>query len=292
MRLVIFLLLSWLLSINMQAGPIRDMLQKRSAQSSISTESKKMMDIAYGSDKRQRMDVYLPDNPKDAPIILMVHGGAWSMGDKRMSAVVKNKAARWNKKGVIFVSTNYRLLPDADLLAQADDVANALIYVQNNAASWGGATQKIILMGHSAGAHLVSLVSSDPSRFGKLKRWLATVSLDSAVMDVSMMMSGKHFNFYDEVFGADTAYWEQVSPYHRLSSLAIPTLMVCSTERPDKPCLQAEHFEQKAKTLGAHTEISSQALSHKEINDELGLESAYTRRVEEFISSFGIDLKL
>jgi len=269
----------------MQAGPIRDMLQKRS------TESKKMMDIAYGSDKRQRMDVYLPDNPKDAPIILMVHGGAWSMGDKRMSAVVKNKAARWNKKGVIFVSTNYRLLPDADLLAQADDVANALIYVQNHAASWGAATQKIILMGHSAGAHLVSLISSDPSRYSNLKRWLATVSLDSAVMDVSMMMSGKHFNFYDEAFGADTVYWEQVSPYHRLSSSAIPTLMVCSTERPDKPCLQAKHFEQKAKTLGVHTEISSQALSHKEINEELGLESAYTRRVEEFIGSFGIDLQ-
>ena len=83
--------------------------------------------MAYGNSKKQTPDVYLPDAPKNAPIIIMVHGGAWSIGDKGSSKVVTNKVNRWVSKGAIFVSVNYRLLPEADPLKQAKDVASAIV---------------------------------------------------------------------------------------------------------------------------------------------------------------------
>ncbi|MDD2266880.1 alpha/beta hydrolase [Sulfuricurvum sp.] len=272
------------------AGILRDALQKRAeARNATGAQtSNTMMDVAYGSDKKQRLDVYLPSNPQNAPVIVMVHGGAWKIGDKRSENVVNNKKARWNPKGIIFVSVNYRLLPDADPLKQADDVASALAYVQKHASEWGGDTNKIVLMGHSAGAHLVDLLSSDPNRYPNLKPWLGTVSLDSAAMDIPKVMSMKHYDFYDEAFGTDPAYWADASPYQRLSSHAVPMLLVCSTERPDKPCGQTESFVQKAKSMNLRAEMTPQALKHKEINDELGLESNYTKVVEDFMRSLGM----
>lgn len=274
---------------NLEAGALRDMLQKRAeARGEAKSQARTMMDVAYGSDKKQKMDIYLPDTPKNAPVIVMVHGGAWKIGDKRLDRVVENKKARWNPKGIIFVSVNYRLLPDADPVKQADDVAAALAYVQNHAAQWGGDPQKIILMGHSAGGHLVSLISSDPSRYPALKPWSGTVSLDSAAMNIPDVMERKHYAFYDEAFGSDPAFWEAASPFHRLSSNAVPMMLVCSTERPDKPCAEMEGYVQKSKALGLHPLVQPEALSHREINENLGLQSDYTDSVESFIRSVGI----
>lgn len=284
------LALAGLLTLELNAGAIRDMIQKRSEAraASGSQNASGAKEFAYGSDKKQKLDVYLPATPKNAPIFVMVHGGAWKIGDKRMERVVDNKVARWNPKGIIFVSVNYRLLPDADPLKQADDVASALAYVQEHAAEWGGDATKIVLMGHSAGAHLVDLLSSDPTRYPNLKLWLGTVSLDSAAMDIPKVMNGKHYGFYDEAFGTDSAYWESASPQQRLSTSALPMYLVCSTERPDKPCIQAEAFVKAAKSIGVRSEVAPQAKSHKEINEELGLDNDYTHKVEEFIRSLGI----
>ena len=284
------LALAGLLTLELNAGAIRDMIQKRSEAraASGSQNASGAKEFAYGSDKKQKLDVYLPATPKNAPIFVMVHGGAWKIGDKRMERVVDNKVARWNPKGIIFVSVNYRLLPNADPLKQADDVASALAYVQEHAAKWGGDATKIVLMGHSAGAHLVDLLSSDPTRYPNLKPWLGTVSLDSAAMDIPKVMNGKHYGFYDEAFGTDSAYWESASPQQRLSTSALPMYLVCSTERPDKPCIQAEAFVKAAKSIGVRSEVAPQAKSHKEINEELGLDNDYTHKVEEFIRSLGI----
>src|SRR6478735_6042840 len=97
-----------------------------------------MSDVAYGDNSRQRMDVYVPaQRPTDAPIIVMVHGGAWAIGDKDMKRVYENKVRRWVPKGFIFVSVNNRLVPEANPIEQADDVARALAVVQRQASAWG-----------------------------------------------------------------------------------------------------------------------------------------------------------
>ncbi|WP_230412409.1 alpha/beta hydrolase [Undibacterium hunanense] len=249
-----------------------------------------LRDIAYGSDRRQTMDVYLPATAiarPDMPVILMVHGGAWKIGNKTARGVVENKAAHWLPKAYVFISINYRMLPDAKPLEQADDVARALAMAQGRAAEWGGSRSKFILMGHSAGAHLVSVLASNPAIAGKAgaSPWLATVSIDSAAYDINSIMEQKHYRFYDEAFGNDPAYWKAASPGLLLKQPAAPFLAICSSQRPDKPCLQAEAFVSKAKSLGMLAQTLPQAMSHADINKTLGQDSAYTAAVDRFLKA-------
>jgi arylformamidase len=189
---------------------------------------------SYGADPAQAVDVYVPPGVlRDAPVIVMVHGGAWKIGDKANTGSVENKLRRWLPRGYVFVSVNYRMLPQAMAYAQAQDVAAALRWTQDHAADWGASDRKVIVMGHSAGAHLVALLSSRPEMVGK--PWAGTVVLDSAVMKVSATMAGRHPKFYDEAFGTDPAGWGRASPMDQWTSAAVPMFLVCSTKRPDAP---------------------------------------------------------
>lgn len=251
-----------------------------------SQQAPSVHDLAYGADPRQRMDVYLPTKPVNAPVILMVHGGGWRLGDKGASAVVDNKVARWLARGFVFVSVNNRLLPQADPLEQARDVAQALAVAQAKAPSWGADPARFILMGHSAGAHLVALVNASPELAAQAgaKAWLGTVALDSAAVDVSPIMQGSHFRLYDAAFGTDPAFWRAVSPVQQLTTSAKPMLAVCSTRRSDS-CIQADAFAQRAAQLGVRAQVLRQDLSHRDINQTLGLPGAYTEAVEAFMAS-------
>src|SRR5205085_10088379 len=66
-------------------------------------------DVAYGDDPAQRLDAYLPAKAEKAPILLMVHGGGWMLGDKGNRAVVQNKVAHWLPRGYVVASANYRM---------------------------------------------------------------------------------------------------------------------------------------------------------------------------------------
>jgi arylformamidase len=268
------------------AGPLRDRIEARRAAraGNDSTPGVRVVrDVAYGSDKAQRFDVYAPRHAAAAPVIFLVHGGGWKHGDKKMDAVVENKVAYWSKQGFIVISTDYRMLPEADPLVQAQDVARAIGVAQDKAAEWGGARGKFILMGHSAGAHLVSLLNSSPQLQGSL-RWLGVVALDSAAFDVELIMQSRHLRLYDAPFGTDPAYWRTVSPYAQLTRAGQPMLAVCSSQRDDS-CSQANRYADKARQLGGRIEVLPVDLTHRAINETLGEESAYTRAVDGFIAS-------
>jgi arylformamidase len=299
------------------AGPLRDKIAEAcleqqendgvdptgtsgAANSALPPGVKLMKDVSYGSDARQRMDVYLPvhvtnatnatANTANAPVIIMVHGGGWRRGDKAMQSVVQNKVARWVPKGFVFISVNYRMLPDADPLKQADDVASALALAQSNARTWGADPSRFVLMGHSAGAHLVALLASNPTiaTAKRARLWLGTVVLDSAALDVMEIMQRKHYRLYDQAFGHDSTFWKAASPINNLTAGVMPILAVCSSKRHDKPCDQAHRFEQQAGALGIKVSVLEQALSHKQINQNLGVPGPYTSAVETFLNSLNL----
>lgn len=296
------ILASLLLCQASSAGPLRDRIIERrqhQAQSQMLDDGtdvggpiaipagiRVVHDVAYGSDPQQRFDVYAPANAKDTPVILMVHGGGWFRGDKAMRAVVENKLARWVPKGFIVVSTNYRMLPRADPIEQASDVARALATAQDKAASWGGDRRKFILMGHSAGAHLVSLLTAAPSLSSAIVStpWLGTVSIDSAAFDVAKIMEARHFGLYDRAFGRDPRFWKSASPFHVLASAGRPLLAICSSRRNDS-CAQAHGFATKASSLGMRASVLEWDFSHKDLNQRLGEEPGYTAAVEAFLAS-------
>lgn len=244
-------------------------------------------DLAYGPDARNRLDVYIPPGAQSAPIVLMVHGGAWMFGDKQASNVVNAKVARWAPRGYILVSPNYRIARPPKVMDQAEDVARALAFTQANAASWGGDPARVLLMGHSAGAHLVTLLTAAPqiATAQGAKPWVGTVALDTAALDVVQVMEGRHPRLYDRVFGDERAFWEEVSPHHRVKgALAAPLLLVCSSRR-EESCSRAKAFAAKAEAAGGRATVLPVDLSHGEVNAKLGLDSDYTRSVDVFMRS-------
>lgn len=264
----------------------RDASRRPAAQvAALPTGARARLDIAYGDDPLQRFDVYLPAQPHEAPILLFVHGGGWANGNKDNPGVVENKAAYWLPRGHILVSTNYRMRPDTAPLDQARDVARALAAVQKRAPEWGGDAARVLLMGHSAGAHLAALVGASDNLWveaGAMKP-RGVVSLDSGVLDVPDLMARPRIPaLYHRAFGSDGSDWVAASPHHRLTRDAVPMLLVCSTRRPDA-CPQAHAMMKKAQSLGVVMDVLPQDLSHAELNRNLGLPSAYTERVDSFL---------
>lgn len=244
-------------------------------------------DLPYGPHPAQRYDLYLPAAAHQAPIIFMVHGGGWRTGDKASASVVDNKVAHWLRRGYALVSTNYRLLPAADPLEQARDVAAAFTEVQRQAPGWGGDPARMVLMGHSAGAHLVSLLASDARLAQGVTPWLGAVALDSAAFDIPRIMNQPHFALYDDAFGRDPAFWQAASPLLQLQRGAKPLLAVCSTRRAEA-CAQADAFARKAEVLGVSVTVLRQDLSHRQINQALGKDPAYTAAVDAFLRRLGL----
>lgn len=246
-----------------------------------------LRDVPYGGDPAQRMDVYLPaQSATHAPVIFMVHGGGWARGDKAMRSVVQNKIARWVPRGFVLISTNYRMLPGTRPIEQARDVARALAVAQGRAAGWGADRDRFVLMGHSAGAHLVGLLAAEPALAydrGALP-WLGTVSLDSAALNVVAIMQGPHLPLYDAAFGDDPAYWRAASPLQQLTTRGVPLLAVCSTRR-QASCPQARNFAAKANGLHMRAQVLGEGLTHRQINEQLGTPGDYTAQVETFLAT-------
>lgn len=241
-------------------------------------------DVAYGRHPLQHFDVYAPRDARHAPVIVLVHGGGWTRGDKASGSLIAAKVARWVPRGFVVISTNYRMQPDAAPREQAADVARAVAVAQSQVDRWGGDPDRFILMGHSAGAHLVSLLTADRdiARREGARPWLGTVALDSAAFDVMAIMSVPHPPLYDTAFGEDPTAWTTASPLHAYRPGATPLLAVCSTER-SAACAQARAYAARAARSGDRVEVVPLPLSHRAINVQLGEPGAYTDRVEAFM---------
>ncbi|MDH6268590.1 arylformamidase [Rhizobium sp. SG_E_25_P2] len=245
------------------------------------------VDVPYGLDEDQKYDVYLPDSRSSAPVIVMVHGGDWTSGDKQDAAVAVSKAGYWVAKGYVFVSINYRLLPKKDPLIQAADVALAIASVQKNAANWSADSSKIVLMGAGAGGHLTALLSSNPSLAADqgAKPWTAAVVLETPALDIPEIMQSSHAAIYDTAFGSNLEYWEDSSPTDLLDSSGLPMLVVCSTESASDSCGKANAFAATADNKGISVTVSPQALSSGDVNAQLGVANTYSDKVDDFINS-------
>jgi len=241
-------------------------------------------DVAYGADPKQRFDVYIPRGARNAPVVLMVHGGAWRIGDKRSRGVVGNKVERWSRDGIVVIAVNYRMLPGTDPVEQARDVARALAAAQARLGEWGGDPGKVVLMGHSSGAHLVALLDAHPSLATAVgaRPWLGAVILDSAALDVMLTMTMPHLPLYTKAFGTDRDFWREASPQQHLAAGAKPMLLVCSSLRRDS-CPAAKRFAARATSVGVRADVLPVPKSHAAIDAELGAPGEYTEAVETFM---------
>lgn len=186
-------------------------------------------DLAYGDHPLQKFDVYLPDHPAKAPVMVYIHGGGWARGDKQSVGL---KSAYFNDRGWIFVSVNYRLLPEGKHPTNVDDVALAVAKVHDRAVTHGGDPDRIFIMGHSAGAHLASLVATNPRPLEAAGKSLSVlkgvVSLDTNAYDLPTLVGTSMKPFYDSVFGTDPEVLKDASPrFHIAADRGIPPFLIC-----------------------------------------------------------------
>jgi len=194
--------------------------------------------IAFGEDELQRLDVYAPRGATNAPIVVFVHGGEWTRGDK---ANVSFKPKLFNENGIVFVSTNYRLTPPASHPAHVGDVAAAIGWMHEHAGRFGGDPKKIVVMGHSAGCHLATLVALDPrylAKFGLRPADLSgVVAWSGGSYDLVQKVNdgGAYADYIKKTFGPEEAAWRDASPVAHLSDVkAGPPFLFASVE-PGKP---------------------------------------------------------
>ncbi|MBK8908013.1 MAG: alpha/beta hydrolase [Rhodospirillales bacterium] len=115
--------------------------------------------LAYGPAARQVLDVYVPTAaPDNAPVIVFIYGGGWDSGDRAYFRFVGEAFARL---GYVVVIPDYRLYPEVRFPTFAQDSAGAVRWVRDNIAGMDGDADRIVLMGHSAGAHIAALLVTD-----------------------------------------------------------------------------------------------------------------------------------
>ncbi len=107
--------------------------------------------IRYGEDAEQELDVIVPLSDGPHKVLVHIHGGGWLMGHKDSYTRICRSIAQ---DGVLVFNLNYRLVPRHTYPAQLQDIAQAIIWVADNAHRYGGDPRQIYLMGDSAGAQL------------------------------------------------------------------------------------------------------------------------------------------
>jgi arylformamidase len=240
--------------------------------------SRIVWDVPYvpDGDELQKLDIYAPRDAKGAPVVIFVHGGEWARHDK---AQVSFKPKFLNGEGVVFVSVNYRLSPAARHPAQVDDVAAAVRWLREHVAEYGGDPHKLVLMGHSAGCHIVTLVGLDPRYLAKVglapTDLAGVVSWSGGAFDLVAKVNegGMYAGYIRQNFGEEEAAWRDASPMrHVTDAKALPRFLFASAEE-DKPASKAASQEMVQLIQAAGSTARTVLLpgkNHSTANHELG----------------------
>jgi acetyl esterase/lipase len=119
---------------------------------------RRVADLPYGPGPRQKLDVYSPKGAGQHPVVVFFYGGSWTAGEKSQYRFV---GAALAERGFVAVLPNYQLYPAAKFPGFMADGAGAVAWVQKHAPEFGGDPERIVLMGHSAGAHMAALLALD-----------------------------------------------------------------------------------------------------------------------------------
>ncbi len=122
-------------------------------------------DVAYGTQPRQKLDIYAPTSARPAagwPVVVFFYGGSWNIGERTQYRFVGEALAA---RGVLTLVADYRLYPEVRYPDFLSDSAQALSYGLTHAGRLGGDPKRVFVMGHSAGAYNAAMLALDA-------RWL------------------------------------------------------------------------------------------------------------------------
>lgn len=218
-------------------------------------------DIAYRTDAaadpaKHRLNLFVPDAPPDWPVVVFVHGGGWTSGDRDYRFAgrdVYNNIGRYlAAHGVGAAVISYRLLPQVPWPAQHDDVAAAVAWVYRHIGAYGGNPAALFLMGHSAGAHLAARVALDPAPLraqglpdGVVCGVVAASGAGYAMTDAPTYDLGADFGYLARLFGAGdpTGDWPRAASTVTYVHPGAPPFLLLFAEGEPEP------FHRQARVL-------------------------------------------
>ncbi len=257
-------------------------------------------DVPYGeaAQKGQVLDVYSPAGAKDLPVVFWIHGGGWQTGDKKD---VQLKPQVFNDKGFVFVSVNYRLLPEVDMGTIVRDVARAVHWVHDNIARHGGDPDRLFVMGHSAGAQLAALICTDDRYLKAEGLSLAIVKgcvpVDGDTYDVPAIIETAETRWrvhglpratfgHREKFGNDPAKHKDFSAVtHVARGKGIPPFLVLHVAGHPDVTAQAQRLGNVLKDAGVPVKVfGARETTHNKLNADLGRpDDPATKELFEFL---------
>jgi acetyl esterase/lipase len=224
------------------------------------TRYRQAADIAYGEDPAQRLDVWARadlDPAGRAPVLVQVHGGGWTGGDKSLSGA--RLMAHLAERGWVCVTVNYRLGPGERWPAMIVDVKRALAWVRGSIAGFGGDPGFVAISGGSAGGHLASLVALSPNDpafqpgFADADTSVAAAVPLYGVHDFSIDEHGLFALLEGKVIGTthddDADTWRRASPLHRAGPHAPPFLVVHGSTDTMVSVGQSRRFVQRLRQV-------------------------------------------
>ena len=235
-----------------------------------------------------KIDIYAPDGAKPArfgrrgaPVVMYAHGGGWIKGSRKKVY----SQHRWlTKKGYVFVSVDYRPVPQTDIDGQVRDVSQAINWVRKNIRQYGGNPRKIVIMGHSAGAHLVAMVAAKNTA----GRIAGVIPNDVQAYDMVAygVVRGGIGHPYDKAFGSNVNDWVRWSPstYAKRNRRMPPHLILHSGSQRARRKQLSRGYANLLRSRGtrAYT-FDGGSYTHGSIARTLGRDNSVTRAVEQFL---------
>ncbi len=259
-------------------------------------------DIPYAdpAHERQVLDVYSPKGAKDLPVVFWIHGGGWQTGDKKD---VQVKPRAFNDRGFVFVSVNYRLLPDVEMGTIVRDVAKAVRWTHDHIAGHGGDPKRLLVMGHSAGAQLAALICTDDRYLKAEKLSLDVVKgcvpVDGDTYDVPAIIETAETRWrvhglprakfgHREKFGDDPAKHKDFSAVtHVAKGKGIPPFLILHVAGHPDVTAQAQRLGSVLKEAGIPVTLyGGRETTHTRINADLGSpDDPTTKAVFDFLET-------
>jgi len=200
---------------------------------------KVVRDLTYYSgadadEKKHKLDLYLPATDKPFPVLMWIHGGAWTMGDRAQFGAI---GERFAELGIGCAVISYRLSPGVKHPEHVKDCARAFAWLHANVKKHGGDPDRLFVFGQSAGGHLAALLALD-------RKYLDELKVPAEAIKGAVPMSGMYAIFavenakgafmevFPKAFGTDREVCRDASPVLHLKDAKVPMLVITEVKDP------------------------------------------------------------
>ena len=239
------------------------------------SRTRTVKDLAYydgqnADPEKHKLDLVFPASTEPFPVVMWIHGGGWSIGDRSDATAL---ALRFAERGVGVAAISHRLSSAAWLNPEASqsgvvhpahvqDCAQAFAWLRQHIQKYGGDPNRLFIGGHSSGAHLATLLATNP-------RYLAEHNVSPNMIKGVIAVEGAYdIERYRKVlielespelaeahiqavFGPKEENWRDASPTTYLSGNTVPILVVTGEEEGYRR--YAHHFQEAAEQAGKRT---------------------------------------